>query len=205
MTDSVRSITFVTLGPAGSNHDFVLRRYLAAHCLQDRAAVVFVDDFHEGARRLMDDRAHFMLQCAVHPSTAEITGGYRQSVFVVDAFVSRSQPMALVRAVGPGAGALPQRVGFQPATRDYADLSHWPEGVPEPTVAAVGQALLRGTYAAGIAFTTLVEAHPARFEVVEAIGSVCDAWVVYGTQPVDDDRAVVWADSPVARLYRSDG
>ena len=192
---------FVTLGPAGSNHEFVLRRYLAAHGLQARARVRFIDDFHVGAQWLMEGTAHFMLQCAVHPATAEVTGRYRQSVFVVDAFISRSQPMALLRAVGPDAAALPQKVGLQPATRDYADLSAWPAQATEPTVAAVGQALLRGAYAAGIAFASLAAQHPERFEVVTPIDSVCDAWVVYGTTPVDGNRAVVWTESPVAGLF----
>ena len=68
-------------------------------------------------------------------------------------------------------------------------------------MAAVGQALLRGAYAAGIAFASLAAQHPERFEVVTPIDSVCDAWVVYGTTPVDNDRAVVCANSPVSALF----
>jgi len=39
--------------------------------------------------------------------------------------------------------------------------------------------------------------------MVQSIGTVCDAWIVYGRQAVDDGRAVVWDDSPVARHFRT--
>lgn len=196
--------TFVTLGPPNSNHDFVLRRYLRAHGLLDleRVRIELVDDFHQGARMLIDGRADFMLQCAAHPSTAEITGAFRRQVFVVDAFISRSRPMPLLMAQDHDAGQLPRRVGLQPATREYADLSRWSEAVLEPTVTAVGEGLLAKKYEAGIAFSSLLEEYPERFQVLEDAGAICDAWVVFGTAAVDRGKAVVWTDSPPA--LRSD-
>lgn len=195
-------LSFVTLGPSGSNHDFVLRRYLAAHGLAERARVGLVDDFHEGARQVVTGEANFLMQCAVHPSAAEITGHYRKSLFVVDAFISPSRPMALLRARGLGAPV--DCVGVQPATLHYADLSAWPRRVLEPTVAQVGAGLLLGRYAVGIAFASLAHEHPAQLEVLQAIGTVCDAWMVFGASPVDGGEAVVWPDSPVSRLYAQD-
>jgi hypothetical protein len=193
-------LTFVTLGPEGSNHHFVLQRYLVAHDLVDAARIELIDDFHRGAKSLQDGRADFMLQCAVHPATPEITAAYRKEVFVVDAFISPSRPMALVRARARRQG--PGRVAVQPATRHYADLSGWTQIVHEPTVSAVGEGLLEGRYEAGIAFASLVEEHPREFEIQEFIGAVCDAWVVFGTRAVDGGRAVVWKDSPVSACYR---
>lgn len=193
-------LRFTTLGPEGGNHHFVLLRYLAAHGICDTAKVELIDDFHCGAESLIAGRADFMLQCAVHPDLAAITGGYRRKVVVVDSFISPSQPMALLRArvpLGP-AGS----VGAQPATLSYADLSEWPLVFREPTVSAVGDGLVAGRYQAGIAFTSLCEQHPDAFEVVEDIGAVCDAWLVFGTQPVDGGQAAVWVDSPVSRLYK---
>jgi len=196
-----RILTFVTLGPAGGNHEFVLQRYLAAHGMTERSTIVFVKNFHDGAEMVIERSVDFMLQCAAHPTAAEITGTYRKKMFVVDAFISRSRPMALMRALDAPAAGVPRRVGLQPATRDYVDLSAWPDVVPEPTVTAVGQGLLQGKYEAGIAFSTLAAAHPERFEVIEPIGSVCDAWVMYGPEAVDGDEAVVWRGSPARRLY----
>jgi hypothetical protein len=186
---------FSTLGPRSSNHDFVLRRYLAAHGL--RADVALFANFHAGALALADGKADFMLQCAAHPDTAWVTGAFRTALFVVDAFISPSQPMALVRHRAPTGGQ--GKVGVQPATRCYADLSAWPEVVEAPTVQAVQDGLLRGDYEAGVVFERLLHEVPDRFDLVSAIGTVCDAWVLYGREPVDEGETVVWRQSPVAQ------
>jgi hypothetical protein len=190
-------LTFLTLGPAGGNHEFVLRRYLNAHRLSDRVEVRLIDDFHAGASSVIRGEADFMLQCAVHRDAPDITGTYRMEMVVVDAFISPSRHMALVRRRSTSSGSA--RVGFQPATRRYADLSAWSEFVEEPTVMSVHEGLLAGRYDAGIAFDSLARAHVHQFEVVQDIGSICDAWIVYGRDAVDDGQAVVWTDSPVAR------
>jgi hypothetical protein len=109
--------------------------------------------------------------------------------------------MALVRALGSGEGA--GKVGVQPATQSYADLSAWPTVVHEPTVLAVQAGLAEGRYEAGIVFASFAAAHAERFEVIEPIGTICDAWIVYGREAVDEGRAVVWKDSPVAQQYRN--
>jgi hypothetical protein len=194
-------LIFSTLGHEGSNHHFVLQQYLAAHGIAQACRIVLFDNFHSGARALIAGEADYLLQCAVHPAAAEITGTYRTAMVVVDAFISPSQPMALVRSMGSGEGA--GKVGVQPATQSYADLSAWPIIVHEPTVLAVQSGLTEGRYSAGIVFTSFAMAHAERFEVVQSIGTVCDAWIVYGRQAVDDGRAVVWNDSPVARQFRA--
>lgn len=194
-------LIFSTLGHEGSNHHFVLQQYLDAHGIAQACRIVLFDNFHSGARALIAGEADYLLQCAVHPAAAEITGTYRTAMVVVDAFISPSQPMALVRSRGGGEGA--GKVGVQTATQSYADLSAWPVIVHEPTVLAVQSGLTEGRYSAGIVFTSFATAHAERFEVVEPIGTVCDAWIVYGRQAVDDGRAVVWDDSPVARHFRT--
>ncbi|MBT2326956.1 hypothetical protein J7E62_32175 [Variovorax paradoxus] len=193
-------LTFSTLGPEGSNHHFVLQQYLAAQGIENAARVVLLDDFHTGARAVIAGEADYLLQCAVHPAAAEITGTYRAAMVVVDAFISPSRPMALVRAKCGGEGA--GKVGVQSATQSYADLSAWPTVVHEPTVLAVAAGLAEGRYEAGIVFASFAEAHADRFEVIESVGTVCDAWIVYGREAVDEGRAVVWKDSPAARRYR---
>ena len=194
-------LIFSTLGPEGSNHHFVLRQYLTAHGIAQASRIALLDDFHSGARALIAGEADYLLQCAVHPAAAEITGSYRATMAVIDAFISPSQSMALVRSVSTGEGA--GKVGVQPATQSYADLSAWPTVVHEPTVLAVQDGLAEGRYDAGIVFTSFAMAHAKRFEVVEPIGTVCDAWIVYGRQAVDEGEAVVWRDSPAARQFRS--
>ncbi|MBC8451830.1 MAG: hypothetical protein H8D70_01240 [Rhodospirillaceae bacterium] len=44
-------IIFATLGPAGSNHELVMKRYLALHGLED-AAIVRVADLGDALRRM---------------------------------------------------------------------------------------------------------------------------------------------------------
>ena len=66
------------------------------------------------------------------------------------------------------------------------------EIVHEPTVTEVGRGLVEGRYSVGIAFTALGDEHPGALEVGKDIGTVCDAWVMFGTQPVDEGRTVVW-------------
>lgn len=193
-------LTFSTLGQAGSNHHCVLQQYLAAHGIEEVARIVLFDDFHAGARALIAGEADYLLQCAVHPAAAEITGTYRSAMVVVDAFISPSRAMALVRATHSEEGA--GKVGVQPATRTYADLSAWPDVVHEPTVLAVQAGLSEGRYGAGIVFLDFAQKHADRFEVVEPIGTVCDAWIVYGREALDQGRAVVWKDSPIARQFR---
>lgn len=122
-------LTFSTLGQAGSNHHFVLQQYLAAHGIEEVSRIQLFDDFHAGARALIAGEADYLLQCAVHPAAAEITGTYRTGMAVVDAFISPSRPMALVRATHSEEGA--GKVGVQPATQTYADLSAWPDVVHE--------------------------------------------------------------------------
>jgi hypothetical protein len=119
---------------------------------------------------------------------------------VVDAFISPSRRMALVRARRVGEGAA--TIGVQPATQTYADLSAWPTVVHEPTVLAVQSGLSEGRYGAGIVFSDFAEKHADRFEVIQPIGTVCDAWILYGREAVDQGRAVVWKDSPIARQIR---
>ncbi|CAN7723163.1 hypothetical protein LJR084_006204 [Variovorax sp. LjRoot84] len=193
-------LIFSTLGREGSNHHFVLQQYLAAHRMAEATRIVLFDDFHAGARALIAGESDYLLQCAVHPTAAEITGTYRTAMVVVDAFISPSRPMALVRAIGSGEGT--GKVGVQPATQSYADLSAWPTVVHEPTVIAVQASLAEGRYETGIVFASFAEAHAERFEVMEPIGTICDAWIVYGREAVDEGRAVVWKDSPVARQFR---
>ena len=193
-------LTFSTLGQAGSNHHFVLRQYLAAHGIQEASRIVLFDDFHAGARALIAGEADYLLQCAVHPAAAEITGTYRSAMVVVDAFISPSRPMALVRATQSEEGA--GKVGVQPATQTYADLSAWPIVVHEPTVLTVHAGLSEGRYGAGIVFSDFAQNDADRFEVIQPIGTVCDAWIVYGREAVDQGRAVVWKESPIARQFR---
>lgn len=191
-------LSFVTLGPAGGNHAYVLRNYLELHGLTHTARTTYVDDFHVGAAAVANGNAHYMLQCAAHPDFADVTGRHRQQMVPVDAFVAASQPMALVRLRGSGTV---RTVAVQPATRQYADLSSYAEVREVPTVSAVQDVLLGGQVDAGIVFTRLLNEQPQRLALLQDLGSVRDAWVLFGRELVHASETVAWPDSPIARCF----
>ena len=49
--------------------------------------------------------------------------------------------------------------------------------------------------------SSLADENPDALELVEDIGPVCDAWIVFGTRPVDEGRTIVWTESPASSLY----
>ena len=191
-------IKFITLGPAGSNHQLVTERYIDFHGLQSRAEVTFFRTFQEGAEQILKGEADFMIQCAVHPSTVETVASYFEGLFVIDTFISPSRDLAIVKNKKVDH---PRKLAAMSPTLPYIDASKW-EVIPEVTVMAVKEGLTSGRYEAGICYTSLAEEHPDRFAIAEYIGSVDDAWIVYGRNKVTGDKLLAWPNSPAAAQYR---
>ena len=193
-------LTFATLGPAGSNHEFVTARYLERHGLTD-ARTVLIDDFEDALRMLADERADFVVQVAVHPAAAEIVAKahFEHGIRVVDTFVSPSRPLAVLTGAGV---STPRSLGLQPATRDYLDTSRWEILVPERSIMTVAEGLLAGRYDSGVTALSIAESHPGQFRVEQELGSVDDPWMVYGRRRVTEDGLVLWPGSPVSRFFR---
>jgi len=194
-----KTLRFVTLGPAGSNHEFVTAAYLQHHGIADFSSVELVLSFDEAARKTLSGAADHIVQVAVHPSTAEIVARYRKQLFIVDAFVSPSRDMAVVtrRDIRQ-----PTSLALQPATREYVDTSGL-ELIPETSTASVAQGLLAGKYESGLTYASLAIDYPDRFRIDTPIGTVDDAWLVYGRDQLSRGRLMSWPDSPAARRYRA--
>jgi hypothetical protein len=190
-------LVFATLGPAGSNHQLVTQRYIDFHRLPARIELVL--DFDDALAMLLDGRAHHIVQVAVHPATASTTAKHYKRVFVIDAFVSASKPLGVLTRIGV---EQPRTLGLQPATREYVDLSRWPVLVPETSIASVAAGLLAGRFDSGIAALEVATAHPDRLRVDEVIGTMDDAWLVYGNERVSNGALVAWRECPAAELYR---
>jgi hypothetical protein len=190
-------LRFATLGPAGSNHQFVTQRYIDFHEIP--ASIDLVLDFDDALERLLDYRIDHIVQVAVHPATAATTAKHFREVFVIDAFVCASRPLGVLtrRAV-----SCPRTLGLQPATREYVDASRWEELVPETSIATVATGLLEGKFDSGIAALEVAEANPDLLRIDEVIGENVDAWLVYGRHSIVNGRIVAWRDSPAAALYR---
>lgn len=191
---------FATLGPSGSNHDYVARRYLAFHGLEGAARVELFPAFRDAFEALFSGRADYILQAAVHPDAARSVAIYRDRAPLIDTFLSASQPMALIVR---RKSATSDTLGLQMATRDYIDTTRWAKHVPERTTIDVAHGLLAGKYDAGITLCRFAEEHPEILEVKEAIGEILDPWLVFARTPTPSAGCQIWPDSPAAQRYRA--
>ncbi|SDL09698.1 hypothetical protein SAMN05192555_102398 [Franzmannia pantelleriensis] len=174
---------FATLGPAANNHVLVLDRYLKQRAI-DGADVVLYTSFDEAFPALLDGEVDFLLQCTAHPSHGDWVGRSMHRAFPVDSFIAPSKPLAILARADVES---PQRLGLQPATRYYADLSGYAELIDEPTTASVAEGLLAGRLEAGICALEYLERHPERLRLVADLGPALDTWVVFGRTPLDGD------------------
>jgi hypothetical protein len=193
-----KPLVFATLGPEGTNHAYVARRYLACHRLNARLELFA--DFDAGLEAMVDGRVDHLVQCAAHPSVARTVARHFRQVFVIDAFVAESQPMGLL--VRPGV-QLPRTLALQPATRAYVDTSGWAVVTEYPTIIEVGHALLDGLADAGITLLALAQRHPQRLRVDQNLGAMTDGWLVYGKTPVPPGKLHCWRDGPASRIYQA--
>lgn len=192
-------LRFLTLGPTGSNHEFVTARYIQHHGLEERASMALVLSFEEAARMVIDGEGDYIVQVAVHPSTADIVAKYRKQLFVIDAFVSASQDMAVVTRVDVDT---PRTLALQPATRDYVNTDGLTL-IPETSTASVANGLLSGKYESGLTYSSLATGNPTRFRIDEQIGTVDDPWIVYGRERLSDGQVVAWKESPAAQAFHA--
>lgn len=191
---------FITLGPAGNNHELVTRRYLDFHGLSATATLTLTGDFAEAVAAVLVGEADFLVQCAVHPDCTATMAKSFQGLHAVDTFLSPSRDLAIIRRKDAApTGAL---AAMSP-TLDYIDSSGWDRIDLVPTVSDVAQGLIDGTYVEGLAYASLAEAHPDILKIEHFIGTVDDAWIVYGRTRVTEGRLLAWPDSPASRLYRT--
>ena len=57
---------FITLGPPGTNHEFVTQNYLNFRELKD-VNIKLIDDFYLGFEMISDSRADYMVQACGAP------------------------------------------------------------------------------------------------------------------------------------------
>ncbi|NNL77498.1 MAG: hypothetical protein HKO68_14275 [Desulfobacterales bacterium] len=189
---------FCTLGPAGSNHELVTRRYIDFHAIED-ARIELVLDFSEAVKMILDHRIDHIVQAAVHPATAKTVAANKDRLFLIDAFIAPSKELAVLSRVEVDR---PVSLGLHPATKNYVDHRRWEELVPEISIVTVAQGLLAGKYDSGITAVEFAEKHLDKLRVDERIGTVDDVWLVYGTERVCTGRILAWRDSPAAALFR---
>ena len=192
------ALVFATLGPEETNHAYVTRRYTACHELNARLELVA--DFEIGLDAMLGGRVDYLVQCAAHPAVSRtVARNYRQ-VFLIDAFVAASQPMALlVRSDVQN----PRTLALQPATRAYVDASRWAAVSEYRTVIEVGEALLSGLADAGVTLLSFAQKYPQSLHIDQYIGAMTDGWLVYGKTPLTQGALQCWRDGPASRLYQA--
>lgn len=191
---------FTTLGPEGTNHVYVTRKYLQFHGLAE-AGLVHADSFDVALRMMTGGEADFLVQAAAHADTASTLSKahFRHGIHVIDTFIAPSQPLGILTRTGI---ARPRSIGLQTATASYADLGRWRDQVAYPTTVAAGQAMLEGITDSALTQISLAEKHPDHCHIDQVIGTVDDAWLVFGRQRVCRGEILAWADSPARALYR---
>jgi hypothetical protein len=188
--------TFVTMGP-GTNHDLVARRYLAFHGLGPRA-LSFVDRPEQGAERVLEGKADYLILCSVHADAPAITGRHFRSLFIVDTFISSSKPLAVVTRKDV---ARPRRLGLLAPTRDYIDTAKWSDVIVEPdgSIVQIWERLLAKEFDSALVYLEYAEQFPDLVVVDREIGSPDDAWLVFGRVRASDGGLIAHKDSAVGR------
>lgn len=171
---------YVTLGPAGSNHDLVLRDYLRREDLT--GAALLCDDFDRALEACACGAAHRILICAAHGDCGRVVGvaQYRFNLRVTDVFLAESQPLAILHKADK-----PKSIALHPATRTYADLSDYDEVIEVASTVAAAEGLAKGDWDAAL---TAVRFATAEMTVAHQISPPRDAWLVLG----GEDRREVW-------------
>ncbi|MCY4593017.1 MAG: hypothetical protein OXE86_21170 [Alphaproteobacteria bacterium] len=111
-------------------------------------------------------------------------------------------------AVAPAGRAHPYRgdppggIALQPATTHCVDTGRWATVVPEHSIQTVAEGLLEERYDSGLTALSLATEHPGRFTIDTMLGTIDDAWMVYGREAVADGGLVAWDDSPFVRRLR---
>ncbi|WP_422038948.1 hypothetical protein [Roseibium sp.] len=164
---------YVTLGPEGTNHDFVLRNYLRER--GSRARVIHAPD----ATRMLEhcvrgDATHLMI-CAAHPAAAEIvaTAQCTHGILLTDTFIATSQPLAILTR---SAVEHPRTIALHPATRSYTSFEEFDEVIEVTSTVAALEGLLQGHWDSALTLRRYADAGDVK--MVRPIDAARDAWLV---------------------------
>lgn len=193
-------LKFGTLGPRGTNHELVSRRYLDFHGLVDAELSLFAS-FLVAVEQLRERQLDYVIANAVHPETPVIVGRNYREVFVVDSFISPSKPLAVVtrRDREP-----PRSIAvLHPSTTSYTDISRWSEHKHVTTggLPVIAEGLLAGDYDSALVYREIAEHHSDILKVDEELGSPDDAWLVLGRDRTYTTGVLAWRDAPIAKQF----
>ena len=196
---SSKPLHFVTLGPAGSNHELATERYIAFHKLDARVSLI--DDFFDGLRMMHAGQADHMVQVAGQTDCADVVARahFDCGIHIIDTCISLSKDLAILTRSNV---ETPGSLALQPATRGYTDISRWPDHIAVSSIMRIAEGLLDGTYESDLTTLELAHQNPGRFRIDATIETVDDAWLVFGKSSVANGKIVVWPDNPGTKMIR---
>ena len=169
-------LRIATLGPSSTNHALVAHRYMAFARIE-AYELHLVTRFAEAVEAVLQGKADIILQCAVHPETADTLGRNFRQLFAIDSFITDSQELGILSRKG---GDPNGRLGILlPANGGYSDTSRWRELVNVTSLPIIADKLLAGELDAGLTYTRYAADHP-ELQVEEVIGAPDDVWSIYG-------------------------
>ena len=183
-----KGLTFITLGPSGTNHEFVTHNYLKHRGIQT-AHVQLIDDFQFGLSMIADGEADYMVQVAVHPDCADVVAKahFEYDIHIIDTFISPSKELGILTRRDV---KVPKSIALQPATRKYADLNKWKEVVPVNSIMRIAEGLLEGKYDSGLTTVEVAKQYKDVLRIDTRIGTVDDPWIVYGRDRVSNGEII---------------
>ena len=192
---------FVTLGPAGTNHEFVTGKYLEYRGLKN-AQIKLIDDFLVGLAMINNGTADYMIQVAVHPECANVvaTAHFEYGIHVIDTFISPSKELGIVTRRDI---KTPKTLALQPATIKYIDVKKWEKLVYVNSIMHIPEGLLNGKYDSGLTTLEAAEKHKDQLRVDVQVGTVDDPWLVYGKCRVSNGNLVASSSGTVRQNLSS--
>jgi hypothetical protein len=192
---------FVTLGPAGTNHEFVTGKYLEYRGLKN-AQIKLIDDFLVGLSMINSGNADYMIQVAVHPACANVvaTAHFEYGIHVIDTFISPSKELGIVTRRGI---KTPKTLALHPATIKYTNVEKWEKLVYVNSIMHIPEGLLNGKYDSGLTTLEAAEKHKDQLRVDLQVGTVDDPWLVYGKCRVSSGNLVASSSGTVPQNLSS--
>lgn len=164
---------YVTLGPEGTNHDFVLRNHL--HERGNRARVIHAPDAARMLERCVRGDATHLMICAAHPAAAETvaTAQYAHGILLTDTFIATSQPLAILTR---SAVTHPRTIALHPATRSYTSLAEFDEVIEVTSTVAAFEGLRQSKWDSALTLRRYADTADAK--MIRPVDAARDAWLV---------------------------
>ncbi|MGY8960526.1 MAG: hypothetical protein ACKVKG_13615 [Alphaproteobacteria bacterium] len=193
-------LKIATLGPTGTNHELVTRRYMAVHDI-DNYEIVLAQNFHEAADWLNVDAIDAIVQCAVHPETPQTLGAHFKTFYAADCFIADSRELGIVTRNDV---LEPKELGILlPANANYVDTSRWSKLRNVPSLPLIGDLLVAGEIDSGLTYTAYAEEYPETLRVDQVIGSPDDVWIVYMRRRASSPGGIVASrDGPAVNALK---